>query len=1170
MCMLQEVTYSDDEFGSDYEAEYDADESEQRLLAPDDVGDDLTRVAATAAAAERAAKSDNLGTYPDPRLIATNNGNEGEPVDDTLRDEPVVAAHEQEDRELPAPRAEAGNGITATAQLGSDTETALQEAERIQHAPSVDMNEPTDASTSEEEEEDAEPPDEIEASARQPPRPLGQLAKPASIRSLSVPVVPAASLVDPSLLVPSNLRSTSVPVVPSNEIMGIHRQNSGRFRIETVSGANARHKSIVRLPSVEEMIDQGNVMEDDDESDDEEDSDGDSESDDATDTSPSSRLSAGNNSPKGRSSSFQKTLPPKISPVLRTKSQPFMVRLPSVIEVAAEEMQYIESMRDGESETKSNGDEKEENSGISDDETSREVKANEAETASAVQSTSPPLTDQETEPKDPEPAMNPVSSADVGALETTACVETKLQPEPASANEPAEDAMANNDPPEQTEEPDDDYEDDYDDPHFPDTTEQVAKLRDDVDGKQELLVDDEFDDFKGADETSYNDDEYEGETDDYADMQFEDESRRETELLLREAQLLIQKQHDDTVDRALLLASVKSESPDIPDQSEPPDSVEPTSFVSAAVAEAKVVEEELIQSTTGTELVAATAATNFEDQYGGDDEFTTADDDDEDVEFAQYGSDANETEDDDAGDDLRESDSSARDQKLPEAVARFEVRVSEAIENSVRSSAPQLISDDVTSAQVGISHPEATPAETSDTPGSLQPTATESVPPFANPGPELADSLQPAPAACESLPPIAASSYSPEQPGQVEESKATVARSSNSTRSLQVAKKKPITTVSASSTAAATQQKPTRVVATRPAAAAAPGVMYTPRASRPIPPTHAAAERRKVESVLKRERPRELRLKTQRAGGHSTSSPALSNSSPPRRTAQSKAEVEKDGADISPPEAAPSEPIDVAKAEAISPPGSPGREARRSPEKIAPYTPRVYVEEYEPPPPKAPVFRQKRVAKPKVEDARRKLLPVKSPPNLRIDLPSMDKTKRNWLFLNMFRHGDDVSKYEPFVPQLVSPGLPQSAGRPARPDSALQQTYASSQAQAIVAYERGLRSGRRLVQPPDPALRERERNWAPIKPHESAIPAYDSILDKFCTTVTSPVIQRQIYQTRHGDLSPQLAYVLEKRVERQWKARGTAEAFGAVSSSYKTDVVHSPSSVSSATGKRSP
>ncbi|GAB9473665.1 hypothetical protein Gpo141_00010814 [Globisporangium polare] len=904
----KEVTYSDDEFGSDYEAEYDADESEQPLLAPDDVGDDLTRVAATAAAAERAAKSDNLGTYPDPRLIATNNGNEGEPVDDTLRDEPVVAAHEQEDRELPAPRAEAGNGITATAQLGSDTETALQEAERIQHAPSVDMNEPTDASTSEEEEEDAEPPDEIEASARQPPRPLGQLAKPASIRSLSVPVVPAASLVDPSLLVPSNLRSTSVPVVPSNEIMGIHRQNSGRFRIETVSGANARHKSIVRLPSVEEMIDQGNVMEDDDESDDEEDSDGDSESDDATDTSPSSRLSAGNNSPKGRSSSFQKTLPPKISPVLRTKSQPFMVRLPSVIEVAAEEMQYIESMRDGESETKSNGDEKEENSDISDDETSREVKANEAETASAVQSTSPPLTDQETEPKDPEPAMNPVSSADVGALETTACVETKLQPEPASANEPAEDAMANNDPPEQTEEPDDDYEDDYDDPHFPDTTEQVAKLRDDVDGKQELLVDDEFDDFKGADETSYNDDEYEGETDDYADMQFEDESRRETELLLREAQLLIQKQHDDTVDRALLLASVKSESPDIPDQSEPPDSVEPTSFVSAAVAEAKVVEEELIQSTTGTELVAATAATNFENQYGGDDEFTTADDDDEDVEFAQYGSDANETEDDDPGDDLQ----------------------------------------------------------------------------------------------------------------------------------------------------------------------------------------------------------------------------------------------------------------------ATSPPGSPGREARRSPEKIAPYTPRVYVEEYEPPPPKAPVFRQKRVAKPKVEDARRKLLPVKSPPNLRIDLPSMDKTKRNWLFLNMFRHGDDVSKYEPFVPQLVSPGLPQSAGRPARPDSALQQTYASSQAQAIVAYERGLRSGRRLVQPPDPALRERERNWAPIKPHESAIPAYDSILDKFCTTVTSPVIQRQIYQTRHGDLSPQLAYVLEKRVERQWKARGTAEAFGAVSSSYKTDVVHSPSSVSSATGKRSP
>ncbi|TYZ61820.1 hypothetical protein PybrP1_002302 [[Pythium] brassicae (nom. inval.)] len=144
-------------------------------------------------------------------------------------------------------------------------------------------------------------------------------------------------------------------------------------------------------------------------------------------------------------------------------------------------------------------------------------------------------------------------------------------------------------------------------------------------------------------------------------------------------------------------------------------------------------------------------------------------------------------------------------------------------------------------------------------------------------------------------------------------------------------------------------------------------------------------------------------------------------------------------------------------------------------ENVGAYTPRFYVEEYELPPRKAPVFKQKpntRSSTSAMGDGRRKLLPVKSPPNLRINLPSMDRTKRNWLFLNMFRHGDDVSKYEPFIPKLlVSPSAPQqpSAGRPVRPYSAAQQSYASSQADAIAAYggTRSSRNGRRLVTPQD-------------------------------------------------------------------------------------------------------
>ncbi|RLN91085.1 hypothetical protein BBJ28_00016220 [Nothophytophthora sp. Chile5] len=182
------------------------------------------------------------------------------------------------------------------------------------------------------------------------------------------------------------------------------------------------------------------------------------------------------------------------------------------------------------------------------------------------------------------------------------------------------------------------------------------------------------------------------------------------------------------------------------------------------------------------------------------------------------------------------------------------------------------------------------------------------------------------------------------------------------------------------------------------------------------------------------------------------------------------------------------------------------------------------------------------------EAKRRLLQPVKTPANLRFDLPKMDKTKRDWLFLNMFRHGDDMNKYESFIAPTVSAGPPTTSDAKRRPLSVRQVYGGSAQAPGHGA------TGRKLVQQPDTGMRDRELNWVATKPHDSQIPAYDSILDKYCTTVTSPVVQRQIYQTRHTDLSPQLAFVLEKRVEKHCK-QGYNDAFGGVSSSYKTDIV---------------
>ncbi|GMF49172.1 unnamed protein product [Phytophthora fragariaefolia] len=236
-----------------------------------------------------------------------------------------------------------------------------------------------------------------------------------------------------------------------------------------------------------------------------------------------------------------------------------------------------------------------------------------------------------------------------------------------------------------------------------------------------------------------------------------------------------------------------------------------------------------------------------------------------------------------------------------------------------------------------------------------------------------------------------------------------------------------------------------------------------------------------------------------------------------------------------------------------SPKSRPKHLSPRSPSKTASGLTTSLPNEYPQLPRKAPVPRQKIRSKPSTSGddcgKRRLLQPVKTPANLRFDLPKMDKTKRDWLFVNMFRHGDDLSKYDAFVPPALRARPPTSSNLTEtrkRPLSA-RQTYWKPQTQRFIS------PSRRLVQP-DPALQDRERNWVPTTPHDSKLPPYDSILDKYCTTVTSPVVQRQIYQTRNRDLSPQLAYVLEKRVEKHCR-QGFYDSFGGVSSSYKTEIV---------------
>ncbi|OWZ09902.1 hypothetical protein PHMEG_00017321 [Phytophthora megakarya] len=175
----------------------------------------------------------------------------------------------------------------------------------------------------------------------------------------------------------------------------------------------------------------------------------------------------------------------------------------------------------------------------------------------------------------------------------------------------------------------------------------------------------------------------------------------------------------------------------------------------------------------------------------------------------------------------------------------------------------------------------------------------------------------------------------------------------------------------------------------------------------------------------------------------------------------------------------------------------------------------------------------------------------------------MDKTKRDWLFVNMFRHGDDLSKYEAFVPSnlLVRPPTNHSKETKSRPLSA-HHVYGTPQTSRFVS------PSRKLVPQPNTEIQDRERNWVATTPHDSKLPSYDSILDKYCTAVTNPMVQRQIYQTRHRDLSPQLAFVLEKRVEKSCR-KGFYDSFGGVRS-YKTEVVPtSPRQISSHTHTKS-
>lgn len=1107
----EQTTYSDDEFSSDggeYEAEFEGDGAETESSVED----------APELATPREDPSDARELDPqvpnssDPEQPSPPQGDppEAEPAEKATLETSGVA-----DDALDGD--EDSKGIRrASSPLESDS---FQEDEEEELLPPHKLIHGQAASGT------GEPPESVQSL-----RHIGQLGRAGTLRSLSTPAVPAVSLVNPSLLIPRNQRSTSVPVVLSEEIPDVHKLD--KFRIEGRPGSSGspRVKSIPRLSSVEELQalnDAGSSSEEDD-SDSEE-----SGSNRAAAPAPSHM------SPRGRSSSFQLKQPVFISPVLRTRSQPFMIRLPSVSEGTAEELVATESARD---EDASRGD-------VS-SQTSETPNANDpvnaADTANAV--VNGDVSDKTASETD--------ASNAVGVPSGDRATEGKAASAPMLQGDDGQLSSSSDAAPQGDCDAGDDYEDEYEDQETSDTSAQRSGIDSDSDGAANKPNQVNVPPFTGEpkkDTDGERDDAYDGDNDYSAELHSEVANRRETEQLLHEAQMLLQKQHDRAMD-ASLSTSDQHETYEYDD--ERTEHTRAPGDIGKATA--------LLHSESAEEL-------GFEDHYG-EEEFSDTDDADDgyraaaEGEFDQYASDADEGEElDDNVAAPQEVYSAALEQTLPSRDAMSNpkepntdflgsISVSDGIGGANETNATTLGGDD---AAINSALGDVCALEPQDNASMTAEDETR------------VELLHSADAASEGErvagPQEFINDSSPPATDQAEES-ASNGKRDQEPKARDVAKEEEALPLESESPAKkASAKAPQAPSSTRPIRPAPPAANETRTAkpARPAPMPRATASKAEAsprQPALTRERPRELRLKAERSASRqsadsctavaqATTSSRLHYEAHPGANAVQQSKLDEARED---PHRVTTTSTANAEAE---PPTSSERHARRSPQKAAASTPRVTVEENELPPRRAPVFKQK--TRKKTEERRRKLLPVKSPPNLRVDLPSMDKTKRNWLFVNMFRHGDDVSKYEPFIPKLVAPTSPQqSAGRPTRPYSATQQSRASSQADAAEAYgdKRSSRNGRRLVTQQDLALRERERNWASVRPLESAIPTYDSILDKFCTTVTSPVVQRQIYQARHDDLSPQLAYVLEKRVEKQWKSEA-GEAFGAASTSYTTSII---------------
>uniref|UniRef100_K3WR87 Uncharacterized protein n=1 Tax=Globisporangium ultimum (strain ATCC 200006 / CBS 805.95 / DAOM BR144) TaxID=431595 RepID=K3WR87_GLOUD len=436
-----------------------------------------------------------------------------------------------------------------------------------------------------------------------------------TLRSLSVPAVQAPSLVDPRLLVPSNQRSTSV-LVPNSQNLSINHQDSGHFRIETrLNVSSPRTKSFTRLPSVEEFESQDTVASSTD-------SEGEDSETDALDGSRELTLSEDESlSSNGRGSSFRDLIP-KVSPVWQSSSQAFLPHLPSVIEVTAEEIAAIENTRDG----GRNDAEEEKSEGTSENELAPEligsaerVDGNETSPRDDTQWISntgenigflPNLIDHT-----PGPA---IASANCMGEENRSegkrtvideCVNVLL-PNGESAPDSAEQDAGSS------------YEYDYEEQTTASNSGEDAAVP--AKGETVPFLTSDFDDeLPPAEENK--DDEYEEDNDDYMDVHFEEDNRRETELLLREAQLLIQKQYNqDTVH----LSPIKETH-----NMEPGDTEE----VAALIQLIRMGNQEFTDN-----------AEEFEDQYGGDEDFMDGEEDEEEEEFEQYASDGDDVGDDDA------------------------------------------------------------------------------------------------------------------------------------------------------------------------------------------------------------------------------------------------------------------------------------------------------------------------------------------------------------------------------------------------------------------------------------------------------------------------------------------------------------------------------------------